>query len=432
MTSTPRARVIGAAFLTLIVLLATACATASSDDGADGLRVWALEDGAVNTVLEESIESYNASHEVPAELVTYVNDSYKETLQFALSSPSGPDVFFNWGGGNLAEYAREGWAVNLSETLETRPEFRDAFLSTVLDVAKIDESYYGVPMLGVQPVVLYYNKAVFAEAGLEPPRTYDELLEAVDVFQARGITPVTLPGAQGWTQLMWLSYLVERLAGPEAFQAVIDGEDGAWRSPAMLQAMRMCQDLVERGAFGDDFASLDYDNGSASAMLAHRESAMFLMGSWDVSRHKQDNPEFLASGDLGYTAFPVVEGGEGEPGAVVGNPSNYFSVNASSPRADAAIDFLMETVTSDEYVDGLIAAGQVPAIRGIEDRLQESEHADFAVFTHEMVSEAPSFTQSWDQAIPSTSAQVLLTNLQLLFLGEISPEDFAHDMESFL
>ncbi|MFD6951324.1 sugar-binding protein [Nocardiopsis sp. TSRI0078] len=432
MTSMSRARVISAASLALTLLLTTACGTDEPDGGNDVIQVWALEDGAVNAVLERSIESHNASGAIPAELLTYVNDSYKETLQVALGSPSGPDVFFNWGGGNLAEYAREGRALNLTEALEARPEFRDAFLPSVLDVARVDESYYGVPMLGVQPVVLYYNRAVFDEAGVEPPRTYGELLEAVDTFKARGVTPITLPGAQGWTQLMWLAYLAERLGGPETFQAVIDGEEGAWRDPAMIRAMQMCQELVGRGAFGTDFASLDYDNGSASAMLAAGESAMFLMGSWDISRHKNSNPGFLEKGDLGYTAFPVVEGGEGEPGAVVGNPSNYFSVNANSPHPDEAIDFIVETVASDEYVDGLIEAGQVPAVRGIEDRLRASEHAEFATFTHDLVSEAPSFTQSWDQAMSSATAQALLTNLQLLFLGDIAPEEFAQDMESFL
>ncbi|WP_159945045.1 MULTISPECIES: ABC transporter substrate-binding protein [unclassified Nocardiopsis] len=432
MTSTFRARALGAASLALTVSLTAGCA-ASEADGADGtLRVWVLEDGAVNAVVEEAIASYNTSSDLPAELVTYVNDSYKETLQVTLGSPNAPDVFFNWGGGNLAQYAREGRVVDLTQTLEAHPEFRDAFLPSVLDVARIDGAYHGVPMLGVQPVVLFHNRAVLAEAGVEPPGTYEELLAAVDALKDRGVIPVALPGAQGWTELMWLSYLVERIGGPGVFQAVLDGEEGAWSDPAMIRAMEMCQELSARGAFGTDFGSLDYDSGSASALLASGEAAMFLMGSWDISRQQSSDPGFLESGDLGYTAFPLVEGGEGDPAAVVGNPSNYFSVNADSPRADAAIDFLVETVASDDYVDGLIGAGQVPAVQGIEDRLRESEHADFATFTHELVSEAPSFTQSWDQALSPDAAQALLTNLQLLFLGEISPEDFALDMEGRL
>ncbi|MBE1457170.1 raffinose/stachyose/melibiose transport system substrate-binding protein/xylobiose transport system substrate-binding protein [Nocardiopsis terrae] len=429
MSRTHRTRVIGSTSLALSLLLATGCGTSGPGSG-ETMQVWALEDAAVNEIVEQGIEAHNGSHETPAELVTFVNDAYKQRLQVALGSPNAPDVFFNWGGGNLAQYTSQGRVHDLTRTMEDNPGFRDSFLPSVLDVAAVDGSYYGVPLLGVQPVVMYYNRDVLDGAGLEPPRTIDDLYEAIDVLREEGVTPITLPGAQGWTQLMWFSYLVDRVGGPDVFQAISDGEEGAWEHPAVLEAMEMCQDLVERGAFGNNFSSIDYDNGSASALLATGESAMFLMGSWDLAQQMENNPEFVESGALGFTSFPALEGGAGEPGAIVGNPSNYFSVNSDSEHTEAAVDFLVETMASDEYVDELIAAGQVPAVEGIEDRLQESDHAEFATFTHELVSEAPTFTQSWDQALAPDAAEAMLTNLQLLFLGDLTPEEFAQDMES--
>lgn len=428
MSRTHRTRVIGSTSLALSLLLATGCGT-SGPGGADSVQVWALEDAAVNEIVEQGIEAHNASHDVPAELVTFVNDAYKQRLQVALGSPNAPDVFFNWGGGNLAQYADQGQVLDLTPTLDDNPEFRDAFLPSVLDVAAIDGSYYGVPLLGVQPVVMYYNKPVLAASGLQPPRTLAELHEAIDVLQADGVTPIVLPGAQGWTQLMWFSYLVDRIGGPDVFQAVADQEEGAWRHPAVLEAMETCQDLVDRGAFGNNFTSIDYDNGSASTLLATGESAMFLMGSWDLAQQMDNNPEFVENDDLGFTSFPTVEGGAGDPDAIVGNPSNYFSVNSDSQHAEAATDFLVETLASEEYVAELIKEGQVPAVEGIEDQLQESDHAEFATFTHELVSGAPTFTQSWDQALAPAAAEAMLTNLQLLFIGDITPEEFAEDME---
>ncbi|TDQ50783.1 ABC transporter substrate-binding protein [Actinorugispora endophytica] len=425
---TPWPRVIGSASLALVLGLTTACGT-SGPGTEGGVEVWALEDAAVNPIVQSGIDTYNESAETPAELVTYVNDAYKQRLQVALGSPNAPDVFFNWGGGNLAQYVEEGQVVDLTDTLEANPGFRDAFLPSVLDVARVEGRYYGVPMLGVLPVVLFYNKEVFDEAGLEPPATYDELLDAVDVFKEEGVTPITLPGAQGWTELMWLEYLLDRVGGADKFQAIVDGEEGAWSDPAVIEALRMCQDLADRGAFGTNFASITYDNASASSLLASGKSAMFLMGTWDFSTQMDNNPDFVESGDLGFVPFPEVEGGEGEPGAVVGNPSNYFSVNADSADTDAAIDFLTGTVASDSYVEGLIEAGQVPAVEGIEDRLSETDHADFTTFTYNLVADAPSFTQSWDQALTPATSEELLTNLQLLFLGDLGPEEFARAME---
>lgn len=421
-------RVIGSASLALALALTAACGTSGPGAGG-GIQVWAVEDSAMNPVVQDGIDAYNESAEAPAELVTYVNDAYKQRIQVALGSPNAPDVFFNWGGGNLAQYVGEGQVVDLTDTMEANPEFRDAFLPSVLDVAKIDGRYYGVPMQGVLPVVLFYNKKVFDEAGLRPPATYDDLLDAVDVFKKEGVTPITLPGAQGWTELMWLEYLLDRVGGADKFQAVADGEEGAWSDPAMLEALQMCQDLAERGAFGSNFASITYDNASASSLLASGKSAMFLMGTWELSTQQDNNPEFVESGDLGFVPFPRLEGGQGDPTAVVGNPSNYFSVNADSADTEAAIDFLTQTVTSDTYVDELIAAGHVPAVQGIEDRLAETEHAEFTTFTYDLVAQASSFTQSWDQALTPATSEEMLTNLQLLFLGDITPEKFVEAME---
>lgn len=428
MNNTPRKRLLGGAGAFLALGLVAACGSSGPGD-TEGLEVWTLEDAPFNVVLEESIETYEDAGDTSVEMVTYVNDSYKQRLQVALGSPNAPDIFFNWGGGNLSEYVTEGQIHDLTGALEDNPEVRDAFLPSVLDVAEIDGSYYGMPMLGVQPVVLFYNRTVLEDAGLEPPETYDDLLNAVDVLQEDDTTPIVLPGAQGWTQLMWFSYLVDRLGGPEPFEAIVNGEEGAWHDPAVIGAMEMCQDLVDRGAFGTNFSSIDYDNGSASALLATGDSAFFLMGTWEISNQQEDHAEFLENGELGYTSFPVVSDGDGDPSAIVGNPSNYFSVNDAADDKDAAVDFLMETLTSDQYVDGLIDAGSVPPVEGVEDQLEDTEHADFAVYTHELVSEASTFTQSWDQAISPDSAETMLTNLELLFLGDVTPEEFADNMD---
>ncbi len=427
-----RSHMLGSAFVALALGLTTACGTSGPGAGDDGpgVEVWVVEDATVNEVVQTAVDTYSENAGIEGEVVTYVNDAYKQRIQVALGSPEAPDVFFNWGGGNLAEYVKADQVVDLTEALEANPEFKEAFLPSVLDVAKIDGSYYGVPMQGVLPVVLFYNKKVFEDAGVEPPATYDDLLDLVDTFKKEGVTPIVLPGAQAWTELMWLEYLVDRVGGADVFQAIAAGEEGAWSDPAVIKALEMCQDLVERGAFGDNFSSLTSDNGSASTVLASGKGAMYLMGTWELSNQIENNPDFVANGDLGFAAFPALEDGEGDPAAIVGNPSNYFSVNSDSPNTEEAINFLVESMASDAYVEDLIEIGHVPAVAGIEDKLAETEHAEFTTFTYQLVSDAPTFTQSWDQAIPPSAAETMLTNLQLVFLGDMTPEEFAEAMEA--
>src|SRR5690606_12860974 len=112
--------------------------------------------------------------------------------------------------------------------------------------------------------------------------------------------------------------------------------------PAVLEAAEMVRDLVDRGAFGDAYASVKYTEGGASTLLSEGRAAMHLMGSWEYSTHLDQAREF-AENDLGYVEFPAIPGGTGDPANVVGNPTNYFSVTAESEHVEAALEFLKYT-----------------------------------------------------------------------------------------
>ena len=122
--------------------------------------------------------------------------------------------------------------------------------------------------------------------------------------------------------------------------------------------------------------------------------------------------------------FPTVDNGKGDPKDVVGNPSNFFSVTAKSAHVSGAIDYIEKTVTSPDYVSGLIKIGQVPAVAGLQSQLTAGPNADYTTFVYGMVQDAPSFTQSWDQALDPATSQKMLTNLQQVFNKQISPQQF--------
>ncbi|HEY8532568.1 MAG TPA: extracellular solute-binding protein [Micromonospora sp.] len=394
------------------------------------VQVWALVDPQNEPVIQQGVDEFNKNSSVKAEFRAFPNAWYKLKLQTAIDALNTPDVFLNWGGASLAQYVKEGLVADLTPTLRENPDVANAFLPSVLEVGKVDGKQYGLPMNGIQPVLLFYNKAVFDQAGVQPPQTFDDLLTLVDEFKKQGIVPIALPGTQTWTMLMWLEYLLDRIGGPEKFEAIAAGKDGAWADPAVRRALELCQELVRRGAFGDNFASITYDAAGSPRMLAKGEAAMILMGSWEYPSQLSYHPDFVASGNLGWTTFPTVPGGTGDPKNVVGNPSNYFSVRADRPATKAAIEFLMRTLTSESHINALIKSGQVPAVKGVESKLAGTDTADFTTFTYKLVAEAPSFTQSWDQALPSTVANEMLENLRRLFLLEITPDEFVQKMEA--
>jgi ABC-type glycerol-3-phosphate transport system substrate-binding protein len=407
----------------VLAVLAGCGTSGPADAGSGGVKVWALQDPVLNPIEQKSIDSFKAGGG-NASLETFGNDPYKQKLRVAIGSPNAPDVFFNWGGGNLKEYVDAGKIADLTPALEANSALKNAFIPSVLDGAKIDGKYYGIPMRGMQPVLLFFNKEVFAAAGAQPPKTWDDLLALVDTFKAKGVQPISLAGSQAWTELMWAEYLLDRVGGPEVFQAIRDHKGQGWQDPAVAQALTKLKELVDRGGFGTNFASVGYDVGGASTILAQGKAAMHLMGSWEFTNQLGQSPDFVKGGHLGWVAFPSVPGGKGNPDNVVGNASNYYSVTTASPSLEAAKKFVSTNLHEDSYIQALIDAGDVPAVTGIEDKLAKAPNSEYTTWIYKQVNAAKNFQLSWDQDLPADDATFMLTQLQELFLGKVSPQQF--------
>ena len=395
----------------------------------DQANAWVLN-GGVWPVVEQDFESWNEENPEQSFTVdSFANDVYKERIRTAVGSGEAPTLIVGWTGGTLLEYIEHDYVVDITE--ETA-ELQDQLISSVADNGIVDGDVYAVPMNNVQPVFLYFNQELFDQAGAEVPTTWEELLDVVEQFDEQDIYPLALAGGSRWPMLMWASYLTDRIGGPEAFQGVVEGDPEGWSDPAILEALERCQELVDAGAFDPNFASVDADQNEDARMLADGQAAMVLQGSWTYSRMLEDHPDFAESGDFGFTTFPAVEGGQGDPANLVGNPANFWSVSesASEESQETATDYLSERLFNDEYVDQMLATGNLPPLEGLDEQIAETEDEEFLGFAYDVVREAPNFQLSWDQAIDPSQEQALLENLELVFLGQITPEEFAENMNA--
>jgi xylobiose transport system substrate-binding protein len=424
-----------AAIAGLSAPLAAACGTSgpgSAKGGGKTVQAWVLVDQAQNRVQRLAVDAFNKSSPAgKVKLLPISSDGavYADKLRVSMGSPNPPDLLFNWGSGSIRNYVQAGGLVDLGPKLAADPAWKNSFLPSVLEAGKIDGKYYGIPLRGMQPVILFYNKTLFAEQGQKPPATYDDLLKLVDFFKSKKIQPFALGGLDQWPSLMWLEYLVDRTGGPSVFENIAAGKPGAWRDPAVLTALQQVRELVQRGAFGTNYNSVNYVNDGAGLLFAKGKAAMHLMGTWEVS-NQVDRHRAFAEKDLSFAPFPSVAGGKGDPNSVVGNPTNYFSISAKSAGKDTAVEFLKKEMSDSAYVDALIKTGDVPAVTGLESRLSASPTPEFSRYVYQMVQKAPSFTLSWDQALMPQFKTPLLANLQKVFSGKQSPEQFVGAMES--
>jgi xylobiose transport system substrate-binding protein len=401
----------------------TGCgSTGSSGSGAGPVHFWTLKDPS-NTVQQAGIDAFNKTGKGTVTMDVVPSDGYLDKLRTAMGSDRMPGMFFSWGGGPMREYATNAKIVDVAK-LPGGAEVASHFLPAVVKIGQTsDGTVVGVPCRGTQPVFLFYNKKVFAAAGVQPPKTWGDVQSLVATFKGKDIVPFAVAGQGGneWTELMWLEYLTDRLGGSQVFERIQSGDATGWQDPAILRATQMIRQLVDSGAFGTKFGSVAYGAGGSSTLLSSGKAAMVLMGSWEYAVQQGASPDF-AKNDLGYVPFPSIEGGKGDPSDVVGNPSNYVSVTTAADTATAG--GYLQTLYSDDYIKGLVRLGEVPVTTNAKDALSAAADPAYANFQFDLVQKAPAFTQSWDQALGFKIATPMLAELAKLFNGQETPEQF--------
>ncbi|MEY9844105.1 xylobiose transport system substrate-binding protein [Streptacidiphilus sp. BW17] len=420
-----------AATTTLVLGLTAACGSSggSTSGSADSGTIHVLVYGdSGNTVEQQIVDTFNKTSKVKAVLYTIPGADYQSKLNTIINTPQAPDIFFNWGGGSIAPYVKDNLLLPLDSMIAKDPGLKDNFLPSVFNTAVVDGKSYGIPMRGTQPVLLFDNKQVLASAGLSVPQTWNDLLGDVAVLKAKGIIPIALGGGDQWPTQMWFEYIYDRVAGPGLFEQALAGDKAAWSSPDSVKALGMVKQLVDAGAFGSNFDSVKFTDGGSPALLAKGRAAFELMGSWEYSTEQSSDPDFAKNG-LGWSAFPAITGGKGDPADIVGNTNNFYSVLKKTQHPDAVAAFL-KLMYSDEFVQAQLAIGNLPTTTNTPTFLSTSASPGYSQFQFNLVKAAPSFQLSWDQAYPPAATTTIHTAVQEFFDGKTDTNGFIQAMQS--
>ncbi|MEV4620679.1 extracellular solute-binding protein [Asanoa sp. NPDC049573] len=431
----PSRRRLGLATILAASLAAAGCGTAgpgSGGSGSESATAWILT-GTNGAPFQASFDAWNKAHpDEQIKVQAFENDAYKQKIRTAVGAGQAPTLIYGWAGGVLKSYVDAQAVDDLTTTVE--PGVTARFLPSVTDVGRIGGKLYAVPNNGVKPALIYYNKDLFQKIGAQPPTTWDELMALVPRFTAAGIAPITVSGQDKWPLLMWEEYLVDRIGGPDVMKRILANEPNAWSDPAVIRANTMIQQLVDAGGFVNGFSSISTKSGADVALLYTGKAAMSLNLPSAYQTIQAGDPAFVSGGKLGYAPFPTVTDGKGDPKDVVGNPSNYWSISAKATAAEkkVALDYLKDGLATDAYSDGLLKVGLVPPAGGIEGKLAASADSAYLDVIYQSAQQAPSFQLSWDQALSPTQGDAVLTNLQQVFLKQITPEQFSANMNKTL
>lgn len=140
---------------------------------------WALDHGTTrNTFIEGLVNDYNAREDCAyeVELTWFDETSYRQRLAAARAGSTMCDIFMN-NYGNIPTDCNNQYALPLDDLLPK--EVIDDITAKAL-VTYRDGKIYGYPMYVEPCTVAYYNKEMFAAAGIEEfPKTWAEFLEVM-------------------------------------------------------------------------------------------------------------------------------------------------------------------------------------------------------------------------------------------------------------
>ena len=341
------------------------------------------------------------------------NEEMDGKLQTALNSGDAPDIFMARGGGKLADVVEAGQVKDLTGLID------DTVTSEVPETAfsafTIDDKVYGMPM-AILPGGMYSTQSLFDQAGVTAtPTTVDELVTVTDSLDAAGIQPIALGGKDAWPAAHWYYFFALRECPQDVFEAAdeLDFSDECW-----TKAGEDLQAFAETEPFNDGFltTSAQQGAGSSAGLLANHQAAMELMGAWNPGVVASLTPDEQPLADLLWFPFPAVDGGEGEPGAMMGGVDGY-SCSVDAP--DACADFLNFAMSKESQEAYATAFQTLPASKEAQSAVVDPA----LVSILEAYNEAPYVSVWLDTLYGQNIGNALNTAVVNLLAGQGTPED---------
>jgi glucose/mannose transport system substrate-binding protein len=202
----------------------------------------------------------------------------------------------------------------------------DKFPKGVLDVISYKGDVYSIPVNIHRSNVLWYNKKIFADNKLTPPKTLDDFVKVADALAAKGITPLALGDNGIWTATHLLESVLVGTMGPEKFKGLWTGST-PFDGPDFKQALANFAGLMKY--VNTDHAALSWDQ--AAQYVIDGKCAMTIMGDWAEGYFKAKG--LTPNVEFGWTPSP------GTDGTFI-MLSDSFGLPKGAPNRDAAVKWL--------------------------------------------------------------------------------------------
>jgi raffinose/stachyose/melibiose transport system substrate-binding protein len=224
--------------------------------------------------------------------------------------------------------------------------------AAITDAGSFDGKVYSINLGRVSYSGMFVNKDLLADAGVEVPTTWSELVAACDAVTSAGKSCMTVGGADGWPVFVGSYGLLGSLFPDQ--EALVEGlwtGDITWDSPEMLTLWERYQTYV--GMLESGVTGLAHDAGPAR--YAAGDVAFMPTGVWQAPALEDAEPGF----DWTYIPFPGSDDAADNQ-YLFGKYDQGWAIAGNSPNQAAALAYLEAFSEPGNYQDFVNAVGFLP------------------------------------------------------------------------
>ncbi|SEQ97226.1 ABC transporter substrate-binding protein [Piscibacillus halophilus] len=349
-------------FILLSLVLIAACSSddepevQETEDGKKLVTFWHAMGGGPGEAIDAMVEDFNNSQEdIHVEAV--YQGSYEELLNQLRAvggTEEAPSLVQVYEVGT--KYMSESGFIEPVQKFIDEHDFDiSSFEENILGYYQLDGELYSMPF-NTSNAIMFYNKDMFREAGLDPdnpPQTFSEVKEAAEALtvESNGGTEV-----HGFSILIYGWFFEQLLANQGAHYISDDngrsgpGDEVLFNDEAGLTIFEWLKEMHDAGTLGNYGRNWD-DIRSA---FAAEKLAMYL-DSTAATRGNVESADF----EVGTAYLPVPDGMEPQ-GVIVGGGSLWMTNGIAKANQDAAFEFIKFATSAEQQAKWAGATGYFP------------------------------------------------------------------------
>ncbi|WP_232233703.1 ABC transporter substrate-binding protein [Bacillus sp. J33] len=356
------------------VLLLSGCSSSSSNgkedkDGKTTIRFATWDSEETVDLQQKLVDNFNEKHDKIKVVLEAYGGEFDTKIAAGMGGKDAPDVMYMW---NYPLY-KDALEPLDSYIEKEGADYKNNFYEALWNYNSQKGDTLGLPV-GYTTHVVYYNKALFDEKGIEYPKagwTWEDLQETAKKLTDKekkisGFAFSGTPDPYDFEMYLW---------GNGAAYVDKDGNlEGNLNSSKSIEVFERFQNMLKKG-----FAITT--EGSGSTEMQSGKVAMFVNGAWSLGSLKE------AGIDYGVVELPKFENGR----SVSIISSSGIAMSKDSEHKEAAFEF-MKYWTSEEANQQRIEY-ELPVLKSLVEKEKLEQDPIKSVF-YSMLEKSDGYTPS--------------------------------------